>query len=113
MSGNVYEQKCIEKLIAGEEADTLSVHTSAGVPAAMSVFLEALSKHLPWSEKVDWFCSLQSEGEEALASRPSITNPNSSTLRLSPPQAPPLFWQLSTCRFSFERKRKQKIGRSA
>ncbi|GMH59318.1 hypothetical protein TrST_g14309 [Triparma strigata] len=65
MSGHEYEQQAIENLLEGENAQTLSVHTSAGVPAAMSTFLEALSKHLPWSYS-DWFCSLQSEGASAV-----------------------------------------------
>jgi len=49
-------------------AETLSVHTSAGLPPALPGFLAALARHLPWSasESDDWFCSLQLEGGTAV-----------------------------------------------
>ena len=50
-------------LASGSPAPPLSIHTSAGTPAALGGFLHALSKHLPWDVAADgdadWFASLQ------------------------------------------------------
>jgi len=58
----------MENLMSGEGSAPLSIHTSAGVPEALSGFIEALSPHLPWknSDELDWCCSLQLEGASAV-----------------------------------------------
>ena len=54
--------------MAGEMADPLSIHTSSGVPAALSEFIDALTPFLPWKnqEELDWCVSLQIEGASAV-----------------------------------------------
>merc|ERR1712107_383917 len=48
-------------------ASPLSIHTSGGVPEALSTFIEALEPHLPWKDKnFDWCLSLQLEGASAV-----------------------------------------------
>ena len=42
------EQKTMAALESGWAAPPLSIHTSAGTPAALGGFLHALSAHLPW-----------------------------------------------------------------
>jgi adenosylmethionine-8-amino-7-oxononanoate aminotransferase len=66
--GFEYEQKVMNDLIAGSFAGPLSIHTSSGVPPAMSEFIEALEKHLPWKDcgSLDWCVSLQLEGASAV-----------------------------------------------
>lgn len=60
--------KVMEQLMAGEMAGPLSIHTSAGVPEALSGFIDELTPHLPWenSEELDWCVSLQIEGASAV-----------------------------------------------
>lgn len=55
-------------LILGNPAAPLSIHTSGGVPAALSDFIAALEPHLPWKDKetLDWCVSLQLEGASAV-----------------------------------------------
>jgi len=60
------QKRALEQLHADTYAETLSIHTSAGLPPAASDFLEALAPHLPWSEPEDWCCSLQLEGGSAV-----------------------------------------------
>ena len=56
-------QRAMAALASGSPAPPLSIHTSAGTPAALGGFLHALSKHLPWDVAADgdadWFASLQ------------------------------------------------------
>lgn len=48
-------------------AQPLSIHTSAGVPAQLGGFVEAMSQHLPWHDaEDDWFLNLQLEGATAV-----------------------------------------------
>lgn len=63
-----YEIQVMQDLLQGKPASPLSIHTSAGVPDALDVFLSALEPHLPWkkSEELDWVCSLQLEGASAV-----------------------------------------------
>ena len=72
-AGFEYEQKVMEQLMAGEFANPLSTHTSAGVSPELDGFLSAMAPHLPWSEEThegfkndDWCCSLQLEGASAV-----------------------------------------------
>lgn len=55
-------------LMAGKPAAPLSIHTSGGVPDALSTFIDTLEPHLPWKEvkKLDWCLSLQLEGASAV-----------------------------------------------
>eukprot|EP00536_Pseudo-nitzschia_multiseries_P011076 jgi/Psemu1/259548/estExt_Genewise1Plus.C_3600023 len=66
--GLEYEQKVMENLLSGEFASPLSIHTSGGVPEALSDFIEALAPHLPWdkAKDLDWCVSLQLEGASAV-----------------------------------------------
>ncbi|KAL7547627.1 hypothetical protein ACHAWF_010918 [Thalassiosira exigua] len=66
--GFEYEQKVMMDLLAGKPAAPLSIHTSGGVPAALSDFLAALEPHLPWKDanSLDWCASLQLEGASAV-----------------------------------------------
>ncbi len=71
-----YEQKVMTDLMntgtAGNNsycpAGPLSIHTSGGVPMALSGFIDAIEQHLPWknSKAVDWCVSLQIEGASAV-----------------------------------------------
>ena len=68
-AGFEYERKVMEDLIIGNFASPLSIHTSGGVPEALSDFVEALEPHLPWkdaSQDLDWCVSLQLEGASAV-----------------------------------------------
>eukprot|EP00931_Biecheleriopsis_adriatica_P103263 TRINITY_DN78122_c0_g1_i1.p1 TRINITY_DN78122_c0_g1~~TRINITY_DN78122_c0_g1_i1.p1 ORF type:complete len:482 (-),score=107.24 TRINITY_DN78122_c0_g1_i1:53-1474(-) len=61
------QRKTLESLEKGEAITPLSIHTSAGVPEALSNFVEALAPHLPWSSaEDDWFINLQLEGATAV-----------------------------------------------
>lgn len=70
--GFEFEKKVMEQLVAGQEADPLSTHTSAGLSTALDGFLQALEPHLPWkksattNEEDDWCVSLQLEGASAV-----------------------------------------------
>jgi adenosylmethionine-8-amino-7-oxononanoate aminotransferase len=66
--GFEYERKVMEDLMNGNSAAPLSIHTSSGVPEALSGFVEALEPHLPWKNKaeLDWCVSLQLEGASAV-----------------------------------------------
>lgn len=66
--GFEYEQQVMMDLMAGKSAAPLSIHTSGGVPAALSDFIETLEPHLPWknTETLDWCVSLQLEGASAV-----------------------------------------------
>jgi adenosylmethionine-8-amino-7-oxononanoate aminotransferase len=66
--GFEYERKVMEDLMNGKSAAPLSIHTSSGVPEALSEFVEALEPHLPWKNKadLDWCVSLQLEGASAV-----------------------------------------------
>ncbi len=81
--GLEYEKVVLESLSKNTTAKPLSIHTSAGVPAALPTFIDALSNHLPWSIMVnqeqnqtncdtrvgpedDWCVSLQVEGTSAV-----------------------------------------------
>lgn len=63
-----YERKVMEQLMAGEMAAPLSIHTSSGVPAELTDFIDALTPFLPWKnqEELDWCVSLQIEGASAV-----------------------------------------------
>lgn len=63
-----YERKVMEELVSGDYASPLSIHTSGGVPEALSGFVEALEPHLPWenAEDLDWCVSIQLEGASAV-----------------------------------------------
>jgi len=61
------QTRALECLSRGEACEPLSIHTSAGVPAALGGFLEALAVHLPWAASgEDWFVNLQLEGATAV-----------------------------------------------
>lgn len=64
--GFEYERKAMEQLAIGDYAAPLSIHTSGGVPEALTGFVAALEPHLPWSERDDWCVSLQLEGASAV-----------------------------------------------
>lgn len=65
--GFEYEQQVMMDLMAGKPAPPLSIHTSGGVPAALSTFIDTLEPHLPWKGKeLDWCLSLQLEGASAV-----------------------------------------------
>lgn len=67
--GLEYEQQVMADLMAGKPAAPLSIHTSGGVPSALTTFINALEKHLPWKEdkgNLDWCVSLQLEGASAV-----------------------------------------------
>lgn len=66
--GFEYEQQVMMDLMSGNPASPLSIHTSGGVPAALSDFVSALEPHLPWNDKesLDWCVSLQLEGASAV-----------------------------------------------
>jgi adenosylmethionine-8-amino-7-oxononanoate aminotransferase len=64
--GLEYEQRTMNQLENGDFADSLSIHTSAGLPPALDDFLEALRPHLPWDGGNDWCASLQLEGGTAV-----------------------------------------------
>lgn len=69
MPGFEYEKEVLEALMNDKPAAPLAIHTSAGVPAALGDFIEALKPHLPWrheAEEEDWFVSLQVEGASAV-----------------------------------------------
>jgi len=61
------QRQALEALTEGRPAQPLSIHTSAGVPAPLGAFVEAMSSHLPWPEaEDDWFFNLQLEGATAV-----------------------------------------------
>eukprot|EP00928_Gymnodinium_smaydae_P022135 TRINITY_DN18688_c0_g2_i1.p1 TRINITY_DN18688_c0_g2~~TRINITY_DN18688_c0_g2_i1.p1 ORF type:complete len:472 (-),score=69.37 TRINITY_DN18688_c0_g2_i1:214-1566(-) len=60
------ERRALESLANDDFAETLSIHTSAGLPPALPDFLNALQPHLPWNDSDDWCCSLQLEGGSAV-----------------------------------------------
>lgn len=66
--GFEYERQVMEDLMNGKSAAPLSIHTSSGVPPALSAFVEALEPHLPWKNTadLDWCVSLQLEGASAV-----------------------------------------------
>ena len=66
--GYELESRAMAALEAGEPADVLSIHTSAGVPEQMDNFLNSIEKHLPtWArEENDWAVNLQAEGASAV-----------------------------------------------
>lgn len=67
--GFEYERQVMEDMMAGNFAAPLSIHTSAGVPAALSGFIDTLGPLLPWKtaeENLDWCVSLQLEGASAV-----------------------------------------------
>lgn len=70
MPGFEYEKQVLEALLSDQPAPPLAVHTSAGVPAALGDFIEALGGYLPWhdddDDDDDWFVSLQVEGASAV-----------------------------------------------
>ncbi|EOD08664.1 hypothetical protein EMIHUDRAFT_438290 [Emiliania huxleyi CCMP1516] len=59
------EVRAMEALRRGEPAESLSVHTSTGVPLQLEQFLAALGPHLP-SKSGDWCVNLQAEGASAV-----------------------------------------------
>ena len=61
-----YERKVMEDLMSNRFASPLSIHTSGGVPEALSEFVEELEPHLPWENPGDWCVSLQLEGASAV-----------------------------------------------
>uniref|UniRef100_A0A7S4RHR7 Uncharacterized protein n=1 Tax=Alexandrium monilatum TaxID=311494 RepID=A0A7S4RHR7_9DINO len=61
-----HQVRALEDLRASQACSPLSIHTSAGVPAALGPFLEALAPHLPWPQTDDWFVNLQLEGTTAV-----------------------------------------------
>jgi len=61
-----YQVKALQSLEQGEACRPLSIHTSAGIPAALGSFVEALEPHLPWPKGDDWFVNLQQEGATAV-----------------------------------------------
>jgi adenosylmethionine-8-amino-7-oxononanoate aminotransferase len=63
-----YEQQVMMDLMSGKPASPLSIHTSGGVPMALSDFVNALEPHLPWkdADSLDWCVSLQLEGASAV-----------------------------------------------
>eukprot|EP00747_Dinoflagellata_sp_TGD_P072868 gnl/TRDRNA2_/TRDRNA2_157657_c0_seq1.p1 gnl/TRDRNA2_/TRDRNA2_157657_c0~~gnl/TRDRNA2_/TRDRNA2_157657_c0_seq1.p1 ORF type:complete len:447 (-),score=91.82 gnl/TRDRNA2_/TRDRNA2_157657_c0_seq1:80-1420(-) len=60
------ERRAIQSLAEDDFAETLSVHTSAGVPPQLMTFLDALAPHLPWPANDDWVASVQLEGGTAV-----------------------------------------------
>lgn len=71
-SGFDYEKMVLDALEKEDPAPPLAIHTSAGVPACLGRFIEAMEPHLPWSfdgdeqDSNDWFMSLQVEGASAV-----------------------------------------------
>ena len=65
-AGLEYEKRTVELLEQGLPAPPLSIHTSAGVPDALSDFIQELSKHLPWRDTDDWCVTLQMEGASSV-----------------------------------------------
>lgn len=67
--GFAYEQQVLLDLMAGKAASPLSIHTSGGVPQALSQFIQEMKPHLPWAEPdaLDWCMSLQMEGASAVS----------------------------------------------
>lgn len=61
-----YEREVMEKLMQGDYAAPLSIHTSGGVSEALTGFVNELEKHLPFEERDDWCVSLQLEGASAV-----------------------------------------------
>jgi adenosylmethionine-8-amino-7-oxononanoate aminotransferase len=64
--GFAVEARAMAALRRGESAEALSVHTSAGVPAALDRFLAALAPHVPRRGAGDWCVNLQAEGASAV-----------------------------------------------
>lgn len=67
--GHELEADALDAMSHGRSSPCLSIHTSAGIPSALSEFLDDLKKHLPrtWtSSRDDWFVSLQMEGASAV-----------------------------------------------
>ena len=62
------ERRAMAALEAGEPAEALSVHTSAGVPPQLARFLDAWEPHLPPAARAkgDWCVNLQAEGASAV-----------------------------------------------
>ena len=60
------ESRAMEALAQNKPAETLSVHTSAGVPTQLDEFIAALKRHLPMADGDDWCVNLQSEGASAV-----------------------------------------------
>lgn len=70
-----YEREVLGQLEADCPAQALSIHTSAGVPPALSQLIVALGESLPWADFTetgaavppdDWCVSLQVEGTSAV-----------------------------------------------
>ncbi|CAL1135183.1 unnamed protein product [Cladocopium goreaui] len=72
-----HQRKAIEAMEKDEPWEPLSIHTSAGLPAALEKFLNCLEKHLPQAPEApeapeapgdanDWFVNLQLEGATAV-----------------------------------------------
>ena len=55
------EERAMAALRNDEPAETLSIHTSAGVPPQLNNFIAALEPHLPTTSD-DWALNLQAEG---------------------------------------------------
>ena len=68
--GFEYERSVLGALDSESPAPPLAIHTSAGVPVALSPFLAQLRHVLPWEitpeEEDDWCVSLQMEGGSAV-----------------------------------------------
>ena len=65
------EQRALTQMALGQSHEPVSQHTSAGGVAALTPFLAALQRHLPWREardspSADWFVNLQVEGSSAV-----------------------------------------------
>jgi len=61
------QNRSLERLALGEACEPLSIHTSAGLPAPLGAFVEAVEAHLPWAADCSgWFMNLQLEGTTAV-----------------------------------------------
>uniref|UniRef100_A0A7S2H4L5 Uncharacterized protein n=1 Tax=Haptolina brevifila TaxID=156173 RepID=A0A7S2H4L5_9EUKA len=81
------EARAMAALTGGMPAETLSIHTSAGVPPQLETFIDALAPHLPVDDD-DWCLNLQAEGASAVhaaidmclqASGQNISSPSART----------------------------------
>jgi len=62
-----YQLRALTALEEDALVNPLSIHTSVALPPALTPFLDALSKHLPWRNACDdWFVNLQIEGTTAV-----------------------------------------------
>ena len=59
------EARAMASLARNKPAETLSIHTSAGVPPQLETFIDALAPHLPAAGN-DWCVNLQAEGASAV-----------------------------------------------